>query len=76
MKLRLAFAALLAVTHAAVAQTVQTRVSPDTIRVGDPFRAIVRIELASGDTRVWTVCATAACVTASNAANARRSFIG
>lgn len=43
-----ALLACLLCAPSAVAQTVQTRISHDTIRVGDPFRAIVRIELPAG----------------------------
>jgi hypothetical protein len=48
---RVCFVALavgsLATTQVA-AQSVKTAVSPDTIRVGDPFRAVVRIDLPNG----------------------------
>lgn len=48
MRALIALLAVYVCASAADAQTVQTRISHDTIRVGDPFRAIVRIELPAG----------------------------
>lgn len=42
------FALFVYLSSAARAQEIQTRISKDTIRVGDPFRALVRIELPPG----------------------------
>jgi hypothetical protein len=45
---RVLLALLLALTSQAGAQTVRTAISRDTIRVGDPFRAVVRIDVPAG----------------------------
>ncbi|HEX6559481.1 MAG TPA: hypothetical protein VF021_08460 [Longimicrobiales bacterium] len=47
-RVRLAFGFLLAAVTAAHAQVVQTGLSRDTIRVGDPFRAVVRVIVPEG----------------------------
>jgi len=44
--------ALLGAASSASAQAVRTAITPDTIRVGDPFRAVVRIDLDRGSDAV------------------------
>jgi hypothetical protein len=45
---RMLLVLMLALTSQAGAQTVRTAISRDTIRVGDPFRAVVRIDVPAG----------------------------